>query len=77
MMRSMQLPEESDIRTAIGPGYDAATTLNVIKMFAGTGDLFDVSIAFINALFAASDIDPKAREMVVLRSHGSICCHGS
>jgi alkylhydroperoxidase family enzyme len=68
MMRSIQLPEESELRAVIGPGYDADTTLNVIKMFAGTGDMFDVSIAFIDALFASSDIDPKAREMIVLRT---------
>ena len=67
-MRTIELPADSVIRAAIGPHYDAGTTLNVIKMFAGTGDMFAVSIAFIDALFRSPDVDPKAREMIVLRT---------
>jgi hypothetical protein len=37
-------------------------------MLAGTGEMFAPAIAFIDVLFRASKIEPKAREMIILRT---------
>jgi alkylhydroperoxidase family enzyme len=62
------LPSDEDIRRIIGNSYDPETTLNVIKMFAGTEDLFDATIGLVKAIFSAQGIDPKTREMIILRA---------
>jgi alkylhydroperoxidase family enzyme len=65
---AVPLPSEEDLRRVIGPQYDAHKTLNVIKMFAGTEDMFPAVLAFIQAVFRATDVDPCLREMIVLRA---------
>ena len=35
---AVPLPSDGDVRAVIGEDYDPGTTLNVIKMFAGTGN---------------------------------------
>jgi alkylhydroperoxidase family enzyme len=37
-------------------------------MFAGTEDMFDGTIGFVKAIFNANGIDPKTREMIILRA---------
>ena len=65
---SIPLPPDEEVRKVIGDSYDPAKALNVIKMFAGTGDLFTATIGLVKAVFQAEGIDPKAREMIILRS---------
>jgi alkylhydroperoxidase family enzyme len=40
----------------------------VIKMFAGTGDMYAAAVGLVNAVFQAEGIDPRAREIIILRS---------
>lgn len=62
------LPTEDEVRRVIGAKYDPNATLNVIKMFAGTDDMYPAVVAFIRAIFRASGVDPRIREMIVLRA---------
>jgi alkylhydroperoxidase family enzyme len=62
------LPSEEELRRVIGKDYNASRTLNVIKMFAGTGDMYPAVAAFIKAVFHADGVDPCIREMIVLRA---------
>jgi alkylhydroperoxidase family enzyme len=65
---AIELPSDIDMIRVMGCSYDPATTLNVIKMFAGTEDMFQPAIGFIHALFQADGINPRVREMVILRA---------
>jgi alkylhydroperoxidase family enzyme len=62
------LPSDEELRRVIGSDYDSSRTLNVIKMFAGTEDIYPAVTAFIKAVFRASEVDPCIREMIVLRT---------
>jgi alkylhydroperoxidase family enzyme len=62
------LPSDEELRRVIGSDYDASRTLNVIKMFAGTDDMYPAVASFIKAVFRAADVDPCVREMIVLRT---------
>jgi alkylhydroperoxidase family enzyme len=62
------LPSEEELRRVIGKDYDASRTLNVIKMFAGTDDMYPAVHTFITAVFQAEGVDPCIREMIVLRA---------
>jgi len=64
---AVSLPSEADISRVIGGSYDPRTTLNVIKMFAGTEDMFPAVARFIKSVFHAAGVDPKLREMIALR----------
>jgi alkylhydroperoxidase family enzyme len=37
-------------------------------MFAGTEDMFDATIDLVKAIFNAQGVDPKTREMIILRA---------
>ena len=65
---AIPLPSEDVVRRIMGNSYDPEKTLNVIKMFAGTDDLFDASIGLVKAIFNAQGIDPRTREMIILRA---------
>ena len=65
---SIPLPSDEKIRRIIGNSYNPKNTLNVIKMFAGTEDMFDATIGLVKAIFNAEGIDPKTREMIILRA---------
>ncbi len=65
---SVPLPDDAAIRSVIGDTYDPGTALNVIKMFAGTGDLYPALIGMVNAIFGTKDIDAKHRKMIILRA---------
>jgi alkylhydroperoxidase family enzyme len=65
---AIPLPSDADVRRIIGKSYDPEKTLNVIKMFAGTEDMFGATIGLVKAIFKAQGIDPKTREMIILRA---------
>ncbi|HEX3341946.1 MAG TPA: carboxymuconolactone decarboxylase family protein [Pseudolabrys sp.] len=65
---AIPLPSDAAVRRIIGKSYEPEKTLNVIKMFAGTEDLFDATIGLVKAIFNAQGIDPKTREMIILRA---------
>ena len=64
----MPLPSDEAIRQVVGKSYDPSTALNVEKMFAGTEDMFEAVIGLVKAVFQAQGIDPKTREMIILRA---------
>ena len=65
---AIPLPDDNLIRRVIGDSYDPATALNVVKMFAGTEDMFGATIGLVKAVFSAGGIDPKLRQMIILRA---------
>ena len=65
---AIALPSDAAVRRIIGKSYDPEKTLNVIKMFAGTEDMFDATIGLVKAIFNAQGVDPKTREMIILRA---------
>jgi alkylhydroperoxidase family enzyme len=65
---AIPLPSDETVRRVIGTSYKADRTLNVIKMFAGTEDLYQPTIGLVKAIFQAEGIDPKLREMIILRA---------
>ena len=65
---AIPLPPDDAIRKVIGASYDPEKTPNVLKMMAGTDDLFGATVGMVKAIFAADGIDPRLREMIVLRA---------
>ena len=65
---AMPLPADDDIRRTLGPDYDPDKALNVVKMFAGTGDMCDATLGLVRAVFAADGVDPRLRQAIILRA---------
>jgi alkylhydroperoxidase family enzyme len=65
---AIPLPSEQTVQQTFGKSYDPERTLNVLKMFAGTDDLCEATMGIVKAMFAAKGIDPKIREMIILRA---------
>ena len=65
---AVPLPDDPAIRAVLGPSYDPDTTLNVVKMFAGTEDLCEATLGLVRAVFGARDVDAKMRQMIILRA---------
>lgn len=68
---AVPLPPDEDIRPVIeavfGAGYEPEATLNVVKMFTGTEDMFPGVIGLVQAIFGAAGVAPRQRAMVILR----------
>jgi hypothetical protein len=54
---AIALPSDTTVRRVIGKSYDPEKTLNVIKMFAGTEDMFDATIGLVKAIFNAQGVE--------------------
>src|SRR5580698_880813 len=65
---AVALPSDGDIRAVMGEDYNPDTTLNVIKMFAGTEEFYPALIAMVRTVFGTPDINDKHREMIILRA---------
>jgi alkylhydroperoxidase family enzyme len=65
---AIPLPSEQVVQQIMGKSYDPARTLNVLKMFAGTEDLYEATIGIVHAMFQTKGIDPRTREMIILRA---------
>ena len=65
---AIPLPDDDAIRRVIGESYDPAMALNVVKMFAGTEDMFAATVGLVKAVFSAAGIDPKLRQIIILRA---------
>jgi alkylhydroperoxidase family enzyme len=65
---AIPLPSDETVRQVMGKSYDPERTLNVLKMFAGTEDLFEATIGIVRAMFQAKGIDPRTREIIILRA---------
>ena len=65
---AVPLPSDGGVRAVIGEDYDPGTTLNVIKMFAGTGEFYPALVGMVRAIFGTPDINDRHREMIIRRS---------
>ena len=61
------LPADTELTEAAKAILRAGAPLNVSRMFAGTEDLFKPIADLIGAVFTASSIDVKLREIIILR----------
>jgi alkylhydroperoxidase/carboxymuconolactone decarboxylase family protein YurZ len=64
---AFHLHSDEVLKGVIGGNYNSAKVLNVIKMMAGTEDMFEAATGFIEAMFQAKGVDPRIREMIMLR----------
>ena len=62
------LPTDAEASAVIGESYDPDQALNVIKMMAGTEDMYPALVGMVKAIFGTPTIDDKHREMIILRS---------
>jgi alkylhydroperoxidase family enzyme len=62
------LPTDTEVRAVIGDSCDPEQALNVIKMMAGTEDMYPALVGMVKAIFGTPTIDDKHREMIILRS---------
>src|ERR1700719_3893227 len=65
---AIPLPSEQTVQQILGKSYQPEKTLNVLKMFAGTEDMFEATIVIVKAMFSTKGIDPKIRETISLRA---------
>ena len=65
---AIPLPSEQTVAQVMGESYDPENTLNVLKMFAGTEDMFESTIGIVKTMFQMKGFDPKIREMIILRA---------
>src|ERR1700756_4621603 len=65
---SIPLPSDEAVRRIMGKSYSPEKSLNVIKLFAGTEDMFGATMALVKAIFKAEGSEPKTREMIILRA---------
>lgn len=65
---SVPLPTDDAIKQVIGSTYDPAKTLNVQRMLAGTEDMYAAAVGLVTAVFKAEGVEPKTREMIILRA---------
>lgn len=68
---TVPLPDDEVVKAVIesyyGDAYRPDSTLNVVKMFAGTGAHFAGVIDVVNAIFGPDGINPKHRQMRMMR----------
>jgi alkylhydroperoxidase family enzyme len=61
------LPTVDFLVSAMGKCYRDDKTLNIMKAFAGTEEMYPAIQGMIKAVFGASGIDPRIREIIALR----------
>ena len=71
---SIPLPTDEQLGPVAAAKVKAANDLNVSRMFAGTDDLLDPLAALVQAVFQARGIDPKLRELIILRTAKLVNC---
>jgi alkylhydroperoxidase family enzyme len=71
---AIPLPSDADAKKVVGDAFDPDKTLNVLKMFAGAEDMYLATIGLVRAVFQTKGIDPKTREMIILRAAKVMNC---
>jgi alkylhydroperoxidase family enzyme len=64
------LPADADLPADVVATLAASPPINVLRMFAGTQEMFPAVMAMVRTLFYSKDIEPRLREIIVLR-----CAH--
>jgi alkylhydroperoxidase family enzyme len=71
---SIPLPTDNQLSSQLLSKLKLANDLNVARMFAGTDDMMEGSMGLVQAVFQAKGIDPKTRELIILRSAKLLNC---
>ena len=71
---AIPLPTDEQLGTETVAKLKQANDLNVARMLAGTADMLDGAAGLVQAVFQAKDIDPKMRELIILRSAYLLDC---
>ncbi len=64
---AIPLPKDEELSQEHREQLARMAPINVVRMFAGTEDLFHGSAALSQAIFTSKDIDPRLREILMLR----------
>ena len=67
---AIPLPTDAELPTDIAATLAKSPPINVLRMFASAGAMFPALTAMVRAVFYDKDIDPRLREVIVLR-----CAH--
>ena len=65
---SIPLPDRERLERVLGDGFDPNKTLEVVQMMAGTEDMYPAVVGLVRAVFGARGVDPKLRQMIILRA---------
>jgi len=71
---AIPLPSDADVKKVMGDAFDPNKTLNVLMMFAGAEDMYQATMGLVKAVFETKGIDPKTREMIILRAAKVMNC---
>jgi alkylhydroperoxidase family enzyme len=71
---AIPLPTDEQLGPETVAKLKRANDLNVARMLAGTADMLDGATGLVQAVFQARDIDPKMRELIILRSAYLLDC---
>ena len=64
---AVAFPDEAEFLAAAGTPHDPDRTLGLVRMLAGTGEMFAPALALMKAVFAEDGLDPKLRQVLMLR----------
>jgi alkylhydroperoxidase family enzyme len=67
---AIPLPTDAELPADIAATLAKSPPINVLRMFAGTGAMCPALTAMVRAVFYDKDIEPRLREIIVLR-----CAH--
>ena len=71
---AIPLPTDEQLGADTVAKLKRANDLNFARMLAGTADMLDGATGLVQAVFQAKDIDPKMRELIILRSAYLLDC---
>jgi alkylhydroperoxidase family enzyme len=65
---AVPLPSDAELSPQTRELLSQGAPLHVLRMFAGAQDMYPGILALIKAVFTAEGVDPKLREIIILRS---------
>lgn len=71
---AIPLPTDDELGPEVVAKLKQANDLNVARMLAGTTDMLQGATGLVQAVFKAKDIDPRLRELIILRSAYLVDC---
>jgi alkylhydroperoxidase family enzyme len=71
---TLPLPTDAEIGLELVKDLQQSHNLNVSRMLAGTADMYPGAKALVQAVFQAKDVDPRLRELIILRSAYLLDC---
>jgi alkylhydroperoxidase family enzyme len=71
---TLPLPTDAQIGPELVKELQQSHNLNVSRMLAGTADMYPGAKALVQAVFQAKDVDPRLRELIILRSAYLLDC---